>query len=146
MKRPPPVSLSDDLVAEILLLLPTKSLARVAAVCKQWRRVAADPVFLPARARRAPPLQLLSVRYRRAPSRSGDADTVELSVLDVVVPAAGAETSTIHRRRLARCASASPVLARGKDHAEVQKAPHERENENKTAIIRSQNEDDDEEE
>lgn len=72
------------MVAEILLLVPANSVGRLAAVCKQWRRVAADPTFLAARERRAPPLQLLRVSRRPSDSNGRQYDDAELSV---VVPA-----------------------------------------------------------
>ncbi|KAL6657141.1 hypothetical protein ACP70R_004921 [Stipagrostis hirtigluma subsp. patula] len=46
-----PAHLPDDIVAEILVLLPTRSVIRSGAVCKAWRRITADPGF---RARRLP--------------------------------------------------------------------------------------------
>ena len=103
-----PVSLSDDMVAEILLLVPANSVGRLAAVCKQWRRVAADPTFLAARERRAPPLQLLRVSRRPSDSNGRQYDDAELSV---VVPApliSGGAEGEEARRPLARYTASFP--------------------------------------
>uniref|UniRef100_A0A0D9Z7D0 F-box associated beta-propeller type 3 domain-containing protein n=1 Tax=Oryza glumipatula TaxID=40148 RepID=A0A0D9Z7D0_9ORYZ len=104
----PPVSLSDDMVAEILLLVHADSVGRLAAVSKQWRRVSADPTFLTARERRAPPLQLLRVSRRPSDSNGRQYDDAELSV---VVPAplisGGAEEEEA-RRPLARYVASFP--------------------------------------
>ncbi|TVU03354.1 hypothetical protein EJB05_51116, partial [Eragrostis curvula] len=46
--------LPEDLVAEILTLLPSKSVLRFRAVSRAWRRITTDPAFLAAHARRRP--------------------------------------------------------------------------------------------
>ncbi|TVU03352.1 hypothetical protein EJB05_51114, partial [Eragrostis curvula] len=56
---PPPSSvhvpdLPEDLVAEILTRLPSKSVLRARAVSSAWRRITTDPVFFAAHARRRP--------------------------------------------------------------------------------------------
>uniref|UniRef100_A0A0E0I5E2 F-box domain-containing protein n=1 Tax=Oryza nivara TaxID=4536 RepID=A0A0E0I5E2_ORYNI len=46
--------IGGDLVYEILIRLPAKSLLRSGAVCKAWRRITTDPAFLSDHARRRP--------------------------------------------------------------------------------------------
>ncbi|XP_057433676.1 F-box/kelch-repeat protein At3g23880-like [Lotus japonicus] len=41
----PTVTLPEDLIAEVLLLLPVRSLLRFKCVCKSWRSLISDPQF-----------------------------------------------------------------------------------------------------
>ncbi|CAL4968316.1 unnamed protein product [Urochloa decumbens] len=45
--------LMEELVTEILLLLPVKSLRRFESVCKAWRSIISDPIFIRAHLRRS---------------------------------------------------------------------------------------------
>ncbi|KAL6839758.1 hypothetical protein ACP4OV_030446 [Aristida adscensionis] len=49
----------DEILQEILVRLPAKSVLRCGAVCRSWRRLASDPAFLAAHHRRQPPLHLI---------------------------------------------------------------------------------------
>uniref|UniRef100_A0A0D9YLV4 F-box domain-containing protein n=1 Tax=Oryza glumipatula TaxID=40148 RepID=A0A0D9YLV4_9ORYZ len=51
-------AMNDDVVAEILLRLPAKSVLRCRAVCRSWRRITTADYFVAAHSRRRP-LQLL---------------------------------------------------------------------------------------
>ncbi|OEL28939.1 hypothetical protein BAE44_0010042 [Dichanthelium oligosanthes] len=48
------VHVPEEIVAEILALLPGKSVLRFHAVCRAWRRITTDPAFLAAHARLRP--------------------------------------------------------------------------------------------
>ncbi|KAL6657400.1 hypothetical protein ACP70R_005180 [Stipagrostis hirtigluma subsp. patula] len=69
----PPVLLSDDIMAEILVHLPGSSVIRCAAVCKAWRRVTTDPHF---RERCLSPASILVYSYPLGALQvsSGEAD------------------------------------------------------------------------
>jgi hypothetical protein len=53
-------SLPDDVLVEILLHLPAKSILRFRAVCKSWRLLFSDPAFIRDHHRRAPLALLLN--------------------------------------------------------------------------------------
>jgi hypothetical protein len=53
-------ALPEDVLVEILLLLPAKLVLRFGAVCKQWRRLLSDPIFIHDHHRRAPRAILLN--------------------------------------------------------------------------------------
>ncbi|TVT97989.1 hypothetical protein EJB05_56704, partial [Eragrostis curvula] len=79
--------LAEDIVEEILLRLPAKSLLRCRAVCRAWRRVASAPRFLAAHARLRPAEPVLYT-YLDAPRcdnrpRYDDAVDIALDVLPV---------------------------------------------------------------
>ncbi|KAF7013385.1 hypothetical protein CFC21_027471 [Triticum aestivum] len=63
----------EDILQEILVHLPAKSVLRCRAVCRQWRRLASDPVFLLDHHRRQPELALIS-SYRTS---TGDYPSLE---------------------------------------------------------------------
>ncbi|TVU03355.1 hypothetical protein EJB05_51117, partial [Eragrostis curvula] len=73
------VHLPEELVTEILVRLPGKSVLRFRAVSRAWRRITTDPAFLAAHARHRP-LEILlctTVRRPRDPPRGyGRQDTV----------------------------------------------------------------------
>ncbi|KAM0913376.1 hypothetical protein ACQ4PT_012164 [Festuca glaucescens] len=54
------LALPDDVLVEIFLNLPAKSIFRFRAVCKSWRHLLSDPVFIRERHRRAPVALLLN--------------------------------------------------------------------------------------
>lgn len=85
-----PVELPDDVVAEILFRIAASSVLRCRAVCRRWRRLADDPSFLAARARRRP-LEVLA--YTTFPEPGG---ALHVALDTVPVPAGGMG------RRLAR--------------------------------------------
>ncbi|CAL5085322.1 unnamed protein product [Urochloa decumbens] len=94
--------LPEDTVAEILLLLPAKAVARCAAVCKAWRRITADPHFLAARARRRPhPASILLLTYVDA----------SFGAEDIAVDALPISSDDDARHRLIRYPTAAPPLA-----------------------------------
>ncbi|KAM0899174.1 hypothetical protein ACQ4PT_021472 [Festuca glaucescens] len=68
----------EELVSEILLRLPPKSILRCRAVCKDWRRITSDVAFLLAHHRRQPPRRLLSFVRDVGPRR--DLDLVDYCV------------------------------------------------------------------
>jgi hypothetical protein len=53
-------ALPDDVLVEILLHLPAKSVFRFRTVCKSWRHLLSDPVFIREHYRRAPVALLLN--------------------------------------------------------------------------------------
>ncbi|KAK1611755.1 hypothetical protein QYE76_035428 [Lolium multiflorum] len=53
-------ALPDDVLVEILLHLPAKSVFRFRTVCKSWRHLLSDPVFIREHHRRAPVALLLN--------------------------------------------------------------------------------------
>ncbi|XP_047057886.1 putative F-box protein At2g02030 [Lolium rigidum] len=61
-KLPPPAELLDELVTEILLRLPVKSLLRFKSVSKAWRAIISDPFFIRSH------LQQSASRWRQNPS------------------------------------------------------------------------------
>ncbi|KAL6839759.1 hypothetical protein ACP4OV_030447 [Aristida adscensionis] len=61
IRRPPsPAGLPDEILHEILLRMPAKSVLRCGAVCRPWRRLTSDPAFLAAHHRHQPTLPLIS--------------------------------------------------------------------------------------
>ncbi|KAK1677358.1 hypothetical protein QYE76_038206 [Lolium multiflorum] len=52
-------ALPEDILQDILLRLPAKSVLRCRAVCRSWRRLASDPAFLLDHHRRQPELALI---------------------------------------------------------------------------------------
>uniref|UniRef100_A0ACD5VD79 Uncharacterized protein n=1 Tax=Avena sativa TaxID=4498 RepID=A0ACD5VD79_AVESA len=61
-KTPPPAELLDELVTEILLRLPVRSLLRFKSVSKAWRATISDPFFIRSHLRQS------ASRWRRNPS------------------------------------------------------------------------------
>jgi F-box interacting protein len=61
-KAPPPAELPDELVTEILLRLPVKSLLRFKSVSKGWRATISDPFFVGSHLRQS------ASRWRQSPS------------------------------------------------------------------------------
>jgi F-box interacting protein len=59
---PPPAELPDELVTEILLRLPVKSLLRFKSVSKGWRATISDPFFIGSHLRQS------ASRWRQSPS------------------------------------------------------------------------------
>jgi hypothetical protein len=57
---PPAPPLPDDILVEIFLLLPAKSVLRFRAACTPWRLLLSDPAFVREHHRRAPHAILLS--------------------------------------------------------------------------------------
>lgn len=74
-RRRPFAGFLEELVSEILLRLPPKSILRCRAVCKDWRRITSDGVFLLAHHRRQPPRRLLS--FLRDVGHGHDLDVLE---------------------------------------------------------------------
>lgn len=62
----------EELVSEILLSLPPKSILRCRAVCKDWRRITSDDAFLLAHHHRQQPRRLLSFVRDVGPRRDLD--------------------------------------------------------------------------
>ncbi|GJN15373.1 hypothetical protein PR202_gb02281 [Eleusine coracana subsp. coracana] len=60
-------NLNDDVVTEILLRLPSVSVLRCGAVCKAWRAITSNPVFLTAHSHRRP-TEMIMQRYLDAGS------------------------------------------------------------------------------
>ena len=69
--------LNDDMVAEILLRLPSASVFRCRAVCRAWRGITSSPGFVAAYARRRP-LELIVQRH----GANGVLDTIPLALGD----------------------------------------------------------------
>ncbi|KAK3145231.1 hypothetical protein QOZ80_4AG0325830 [Eleusine coracana subsp. coracana] len=53
-------SIPQEILHEILVRLPAKSVLRCRAVCREWRRLTSDPAFLVAHHRHQPTLHLIS--------------------------------------------------------------------------------------
>jgi hypothetical protein len=62
--------LPEEILLEILVRLPAKSVLRGRAVCQLWRRLTSAPAFLHDHHRRQPELQLIS-SYRTADGADG---------------------------------------------------------------------------
>lgn len=90
--------LTEDIHEEILLRLPAKSVLRFRAVCKAWRRIAADPRFLAAHARRRP-AQAVLYRYIDATPYENRPDSSVVDIALDVIPVSG---ELAGRRRLIR--------------------------------------------
>lgn len=93
-----PVHLGEDLITEILLRLPAKSVVRFRAVCKAWRRITTNPTFVSSHDRRRP-LEVLLYKTQVEPGSALDTYNVdvELDALPVSVRHPPAQ-----RRRLVR--------------------------------------------
>ncbi|CAN6313094.1 unnamed protein product [Urochloa humidicola] len=74
-------NLPEEILSEILLLLPPKSILRCRAVCKTWRAVTSDRAFLLAHHRRQPSRRLFT--FVRDVGRNHD----DLKVLDYCIEA-----------------------------------------------------------
>ncbi|KAM3261628.1 hypothetical protein ACQJBY_052359 [Aegilops geniculata] len=70
MLPPEEITLNDDVLTEILLGVPPKSILRARAVSKHWRHVATRPCFLTAYALRRPPEILAIFRLDQADDKS----------------------------------------------------------------------------
>nr|TKV96596.1 hypothetical protein SEVIR_9G438400v2 [Setaria viridis] len=74
-------NLPKEILLEILLLLPPKSILRCRAVCKAWRAVTSDRAFLLAHHRRQPPRRLFTF------VRDVGGNNHDLGILDYCVEA-----------------------------------------------------------
>uniref|UniRef100_A0A0D3HHR9 F-box domain-containing protein n=2 Tax=Oryza TaxID=4527 RepID=A0A0D3HHR9_9ORYZ len=72
-------NLPEEILSEILLLLPPKSILQCRAVCKAWRDVTSDRAFLLAHHCRQPPQRLLTF-IRDVGSRHDDLDILDYCV------------------------------------------------------------------
>ena len=63
--RDPLAGIPEEILREILVLLPPKSVLRCRAVCRSWRRLSSDPAFLLDHHRRQPELPLVSAYGNR---------------------------------------------------------------------------------
>jgi hypothetical protein len=88
--------LDEDLVAQILVHLPAKSVIRFGAVCKEWLGITACPSFVAAYGRRFP-LEVLLYTTRRSRTTAASVELQELDALDV-----SADRPVPPRRPLAR--------------------------------------------
>jgi len=70
--------MNDDVVAEILLRLPSDAVLRSRTVCKAWRRITTSPAFLAAHARLRP----LEIIVQRHGVSGAQLDTIPLPTLD----------------------------------------------------------------
>lgn len=73
--------LGEDLIIEILLRLPTKSILCFRAVCKSWHRIITDPTFLATRGHRQPVEVLLFTTLPEPVNSRCDAD-IALETID----------------------------------------------------------------
>ncbi|KAF0889040.1 hypothetical protein E2562_021096 [Oryza meyeriana var. granulata] len=72
-------NLPEEILSEILLLLPLKSILHCHAVCKAWRAITSDHAFLLAHHRRQPPRRLLTF-VRNVGSGDDDLDVLDYCV------------------------------------------------------------------
>ncbi|KAB8114085.1 hypothetical protein EE612_053315 [Oryza sativa] len=72
-------NLPEEILSEILLLLPPKSILQCRAVCKVWRDVTSDRAFLLPHHCRQPPQRLLTF-IRDVGSRHDDLDILDYCV------------------------------------------------------------------
>lgn len=81
----PLVDLPGELLLDMLLRLPPKSVIRCRAVCKAWRRITTDRAFLLAHHGRQPSQRLLS--FVRDVGPNGGCGIIDLNLLDYCIEA-----------------------------------------------------------
>ncbi|KAL6657402.1 hypothetical protein ACP70R_005182 [Stipagrostis hirtigluma subsp. patula] len=96
-----PAHVPDDIVAEILVPLPARSVILCGAVCKAWRRITTDPHF---RARRRLPASILVYTHQPAAALPGSDLPVAggNGAINVAVDALPVSSDEAGRRRLIR--------------------------------------------
>ncbi|CAL5079155.1 unnamed protein product [Urochloa decumbens] len=90
--------LPRDALFEVLLCLPAKQLCGPHAVCRSWRSLLSDPLFLAAHAVRHPGRRLLAVSARAVFSEVADVELLDAS---------GCGGQVVKVKRVGRCAGPS---------------------------------------
>ncbi|KAL6657399.1 hypothetical protein ACP70R_005179 [Stipagrostis hirtigluma subsp. patula] len=94
-----PVHLPDEIIAEILVHLPDRSVIRCGAACKAWRRITTDPHF---RERRRLPASVLLYTYLPEAPMPLPGTGGGRYAIDVAVDALPVSSDEAGRRRLIR--------------------------------------------
>lgn len=77
-----PAHFGDDLVTEILLRLPIKSILRFCAVCKGWRSITTNPSFLAKYSHHQP---LKVILYTSLYESDSDGDNINITLNTMII-------------------------------------------------------------